>query len=65
MRPLRMTRELAFVFAGLVRFHEGLNRFLSALRTDLQVVAVVWEGLVAPFAPLNSWGLHLGDFFEQ
>ena len=52
-------------FAGLVGFHEGVDGFLSTLGADLQVVPVVGEGLVAPFASLDSRGLHLGDFFEQ
>jgi hypothetical protein len=49
----------------LVRFHEGVDGFLAALGADLQVVAIVREGLLAPLASLDSGGFHLGDFFEQ
>ena len=50
---------------GLVRFHEGGDGFLPALRADLQMVAVIREGLVAPLTSFNPRGLHLRDFFKQ
>jgi hypothetical protein len=49
----------------LVCFDEGVDGFLAALGADLQVVPIVWERLVAPLTPLDSGGLHLGEFFEQ
>ena len=52
-------------FAGLVSFHEGVYGYLSTLGADLQVIAIVGKRLVAPLTPSDSWGLHLGDFFEQ
>jgi len=50
---------------GLVGFHEGVDGFPAALRTDLQVVPIVRKWLFAPLAPLDTRGLHLRNFFEQ
>ncbi len=49
----------------LVRFHEDVDGFLTALRTYLQVVPVVRKSLFAPLAPFDTRGLHLRNFFEQ
>ena len=49
----------------LVCFHEGVDGFLAALGTDLQVVAVVRERLFAPLAASDSRRFHFRDLFEQ
>jgi hypothetical protein len=49
----------------LVRFHEDVDGFLTALGANLQVVSVVRERLFAPLAPFDTRGLHLRNFFEQ
>jgi len=50
---------------GLMRLHEGSDRFLPTLRADLQVVAVVRQRLMAPLAPSDLGRLHLRNLFKQ
>jgi hypothetical protein len=48
----------------LMRFHEGGDRFLTTLRADFQVVAIVRQRLMAPLTPSDLRRLHLRYFFE-
>ena len=58
-------RESPHPILFLVCFHEGVDGFLSALRADLQMVALVRERLFAPLAASDSRRFHFRDLFEQ
>lgn len=50
---------------GDLALYESLDAGLAAARADLQVVALVRERLVAPFAALNLGDLEFGEFIVK